>query len=109
MLKGHFSFGPLTVYGRNAMHWGITFYTKSFGYICFRLPFTCFKRWWPLYFYVSPNATPQASTFYLGEEKNEKRLSRIRRIVLGHNYNVEDESIKNVMRLINDSKYGTMI
>lgn len=67
-LSGHVTIGNLTIYGANAMHWGVTYWTKRWGYICFRLPLPCFGRWWPLYFYVSPNATPWAATFKLGKK-----------------------------------------
>ena len=69
-LSGHISIGNLTIYGRNAMHWGVTLYTKKYGYICFRLPFRCFGKWWPLYFYCSPNATPLAATFMIGRKNS---------------------------------------
>jgi hypothetical protein len=60
---GHFNLGPFTIYGENAMHWAINIKTKRWGYICFRLPVRCFGCWWRLYFYCSPDATPQAATF----------------------------------------------
>jgi hypothetical protein len=66
VIGGHFSIGPLTVYGRNAMHFGVTISTRRWGYVCFRLPLFCFGRWWPLYFYCSPNATPWAATYIVG-------------------------------------------
>ena len=62
-LGGHMTIGPVTIFGENAMHLAINIKTNRFGYICFRLPFRCFGRWWPLYYYCSPNATPQDSTF----------------------------------------------
>lgn len=62
-MGGHISIGPITIYGENAMHWAVNVKTKRWGYICFRLPFRCFGRWHPLYFYVSPNGTPWAATF----------------------------------------------
>lgn len=90
---GHFSIGHLTVYGRNAMHWGVTYWTKRWGYICFRLPLTCFGCWWPLYFYLSPNATPWASTFYVGGRGHQGRYNRAlakrRRTVFGHGFDTE--------------------
>ena len=87
-LGGHFDIGKMiTIYGENVMHWGVSIKTARWGYICFRLPFRCFGCWWPLYFYVSPNATPWASTFYLGPNKFEKTLSRRRRNRYGHNFN----------------------
>lgn len=83
---GHMNLGPVTIYGENAMHWGVNIETRHWGYICFRLPVRCFDKWWPLYFYVSPNATPWASTFYRGEEKRQRRLSVVRRKKYGHNF-----------------------
>ena len=89
-LDGHISIGRLTIYGRNAMHWGVTFYTKKYGYVCFRLPFTYHGKWYPLYFYCSPNATPWASTFMIGKkhDKDSWVKSRIRYSCLGHNFDV---------------------
>lgn len=89
-MSGHVSFGPITIYGRNAMHWGVTWWTKRWGYICFRLPFTCFGEWHPLYFYCSPNATPGAATFMVGRKAfpEDWVKSRIRRACLGHNFDV---------------------
>jgi hypothetical protein len=85
-LGGHVSIGRLTVFGENAMHWGITFWTKRWGYICFRLPLRCFGHWWPLYFYVSPNATPWASTYYRGPESQERGNAAWRKEQYGHNF-----------------------
>ena len=62
---GHISIGPITIYGENAMHWAINIKSK-WGFICFRLPFRCYGIWWSLYFYISPNGTPQESTFIIG-------------------------------------------
>lgn len=89
-LSGHINIGKLTIYGRNAMHWGCTLYTKKYGYICWRLPFTCNGRWWPLYLYFSPNATPQAATFMLGkkEDIDDWVRARIRYTCFGHNFDV---------------------
>ncbi len=64
-LGGHLSIGPIVIYGENAMHWAINIKTRRLGYICFRLPFRCFGVWWPLYFYCSPDATPQSATFII--------------------------------------------
>lgn len=59
MFDGYITIGKrLTIYGDNAMHWGVTFHTKKYGYVCFRLPFRSRGKWWPLYLYCSPNATP---------------------------------------------------
>jgi hypothetical protein len=62
-LGGHVSLGPVTVYGRNAMHFAVNVHTKRWGYVCFRLPLRCFGMWWPVYFYCSPDGTPSAATF----------------------------------------------
>ena len=109
-LTGHISIGRLTIYGRNAMHWGCHFYTKKYGYICWRLPLPCFGHWFPLYLYFSPNATPWAATFMLGKKHRESDWvrARIRYLVLGHNfkgdeYNKEfDISNYEVLRKINN-------
>ena len=69
-LGGHISVGRVTVYGANAMHWAVNIRTKRWGYICFRLPFRCYKRWWPLYCYVSEDGTPtRAHTWLWGQRK----------------------------------------
>lgn len=113
-LEGHFSIGRLTVYGDNAMHFGVTFWTRKYGYICFRLPLPCgivdhFRygdklRWWPLYFYISPNATPWAATFMLGRKhsRDDWALSRIRNIKLGHGFKTEEqyEELRKINNLI---------
>lgn len=63
-LGGHVTIGPLTLYGENAMHWAVNIRSR-WGYICFRLPLKCFGRWWRMYFYISPDATPSGATFWL--------------------------------------------
>ncbi len=69
-LGGHVTLGPVTIYGANAMHWGVIVLTSHRGYFCFRLPFRCFGHWWPLYCYLSPDATPQGATkWWWGEQK----------------------------------------
>jgi hypothetical protein len=69
-LSGHISlsiFGRhVTIYGFNAMHVAVNVWTKRWGYLCFHPPVRCFGRWWPWYFYASPNGTPWAATFRLG-------------------------------------------
>lgn len=110
-MSGHISIGRLTMYGRNAMLWGVTFYTKKYGYICFRLPLPCFGRWWPLYFYCSPNATPWAATFMIGKKHSPDDwiLSRIRRSCLGHNFEIHGKNKTydcenyDILRAINNS------
>lgn len=63
---GHINFGPVTIYGRNAMHFAVNIRTRRWGFVCFRLPLFCFGKWWPLYWYCSPDATPHRATFRLG-------------------------------------------
>lgn len=104
IFDGHITIGNLTIFGANAMHWGCHFWTKKYGYICFRLPFRCYGRWWPMYLYFSPNATPWASTFMLGarHDAHDWATSRMRRIRLGHNWDTENEEYKEEMRRINN-------
>lgn len=68
-MSGHVNIGPITIYGENAMHWAVNIRTKRWGYICFRLPLRCFGKWWPLYFYISPNGTPWAATFSIPKKE----------------------------------------
>lgn len=118
MLNGHLNIGKrLTIYGNNAMHWGVTFSTKKYGYICFRLPFKSCERWYPLYFYCSPNATPWAATFMLGRKAHPDDWvkSRIRRSCFGHNFDLEElntdymmtnyEILRGINRLVDEHVY----
>jgi len=57
-VSGHWSIGPVVFYGRNAMHFAVNIKTR-WGFVCFKPPTRCFGVWWPAYFYVSPDATPQ--------------------------------------------------
>ncbi len=67
-IGGHFTVGPVTVYGRNAMHFAVNVQLRE-SYLCFRLPLYCYGKWWPMYCYVSPNATPWAATkWFWGKE-----------------------------------------
>lgn len=109
-MTGHINIGNLTLFGRNAMHWGGHLYTKKYGYICFRLPFTDDGRWFPLYLYFSPNATPWAATFMLGRKAHmdDWVRSRIRYSCFGHNFDVhgwnDEYEMENyaILRGIND-------
>ena len=87
-MGGHIDIGPITIHGENAMHWGVQIRTKKWGFLCFRLPVRCFGSWFPLYFYASPNATPWASTFHIGDYhgKNIGGEARSRREKYGHNF-----------------------
>lgn len=97
---GHINIGPVTIYGENAMHWGVNIRTKRWGYVCFRLPMRCFGMWWPLYLYASPCATPWAATFYLGggRHNGDRALAPLRRHRLGHNFN-DDEHGETLRRI----------
>lgn len=113
-IGGHKSIGELTIYGDNAMHFGMTYWTKKYGYICFRLPIFCGivdyflygdkLRWWPLYFYVSPNATPWASTFMIGKKHDvdDWTLARVRKRRFGHNFNtdIHQEELRKINNII---------
>jgi len=84
--------GPITVYPlRLAIHGAVSIRTRRWGYICFKLPTYVFGKWWPWYFYVSPNATPWGATFIAGRDslRSEKRLAAVRRILWGHGYSTD--------------------
>lgn len=97
---GHFNIGPVTVYGRNAMHFAVQIRTRRWGYVSFRLPLFCFGQWWPLYIHASPNATPWAATFYVGGGRRniDRALAPLRRHWLGHNFN-DDENMEMLRRI----------
>lgn len=93
-MGGHISAGPVTIFGANAMNWVVNIRTKRWGSICFTLP--VLARWKPdrytgkkrfdWYFYVSPNGTPWACTFYRGSDKAEKIRAQIRLLNFGHGF-----------------------
>lgn len=81
--------GPLTAYSfRSAMHGAWNVSTRRYGYVCFKPPTYVFGKWWPWYFYLSPNATPWGATLIVGREydRGEKRMARLRRVLWGHGY-----------------------
>ncbi len=88
MWNGHVNIGSITIYGANAMNWAVNISTKRWGKICFTLP--CPARWrqgkYEWYFYLSPNATPWASTFYRGSNKQEIIRAQIRHLNFGHGF-----------------------
>lgn len=61
----HWSFGPLTIYGLNAMHLALNLATP-WGYFCFHPTFRVFGKWWPWYVYLSKDATPNRTSFKFG-------------------------------------------
>lgn len=64
-MSGYLSLGRLTVFGENAMHWGVRVKLKN-NFLCFRLPFRCYGGWWPLYLYISPDGTPTSAIWGIG-------------------------------------------
>lgn len=87
---GHIAFKlfdhSVTIYGFNAMHVAVNVWTDRWGYVCFHPPMRVFGRWWPWYFYVSRNATPESATFAIGPGVGERcaRMARRRRALFGH-------------------------
>lgn len=89
----------ITVYPlESAMHGAIEIWTKRYGYICFKLPTYVWGRWWPWYFYVSPNATPWGATLIVGPAytASEKRMATIRRVLWGHGYDTENRNPQDI-------------
>lgn len=89
--RGHISIGRLTIYGFNAMHVAVNFWTRRWGYVCFHPTMKVFGHWWPWYFYVSPDATPSCSTFAVGPGIRDEgwQGSRARRRRWGHNFKTD--------------------
>jgi hypothetical protein len=71
LFRGHKGFTVLGVYvvvfGANAMHWAIEVDWRG-TYWCFHPTTRTFGGYWPWYFYVSPDATPQEATFKLNKK-----------------------------------------
>lgn len=91
-LGGHWKLGPFCLYGQNAMHWAIEIKLAR-CYLCFRLPLRCFGQWWPLYLYISHNATPSSATLLLGKRASsieDRVATKFRRKLLGVFYNKPD-------------------
>ena len=114
LIDGHINIGNLTIYGDNAMHWGCVYSTKKYGYLCFRLPLPQgiadkirwgFKNnkliWHPLYFYISRNATPWASVFFIGKKHDidDWSKARMRKRAFGWNYDGSDEHYKRLRKI----------
>lgn len=89
-MSGHISIGPITIYGANAMNWAVNISTRKWGYICFSLP-SMRRRKYKIghYFYLSPNGTPWACTYYRGSDKKEVIRAQIRKMNFGHGFNSE--------------------
>lgn len=112
-LEGRFSIGNLTVFGDNAMHFGCHFWTKKYGFICWRLPFVCNisakilygdkLRWHPLYFYISRDATPWSAVFMIGKKAYPRdwALARARKRAFGWRYNCDDDYQYDLLYKIN--------
>ena len=95
-LGGHIDIGrKITIYGFNAMHVALDIYHKRYGHICFhpQLPQAFFGigKKWSWYFYISPNATPWASTFAIGpgNYKHDKKSAKLRKKLFGYIYNTD--------------------
>lgn len=95
-LTRHWNIGKrITVYGKNAMSWAVNIHTKRWGYICFNIPYL---SKWNFHFYCSPNATPWASTFWVGSDgkgsvwsrsASESVRAKVRLHNFGHNFNTD--------------------
>jgi len=72
IFRGHASFGPVVIYGANAMHWAIVIRTR-WGTVCYHPSTRTYGSHWPWYFYVSPDATPQSASFGCGPGYREDR------------------------------------
>jgi len=74
---------------RSAMHGAAQFWTRRWGWVCFKPPTYAFGRWWPAYFYLSPNATPWAATLHIGAGVPKRRTAAARRLLWGHNFDTD--------------------
>lgn len=89
----------MTFYKKNtAMHLAIEFYTKKWGYVVIHPHI----KGYPGYIYCSNNGTPSTSTFYIGPNKSERKRSKIRRLLMGHNFDYDNKYNRKINRLIID-------
>lgn len=107
-MGGHITLWNVTIFGSNAMFWTVQISTKKWGYICFTLPtLSKHRRKRGYYFYISPNATPDSSTFYRSNKdmRNQKIKAKIRKYYFGHNFDsfTEDESDRQLLNEIRDN------
>jgi hypothetical protein len=68
LFRGHVHWGPITIYGANAMHWAVNVWFRG-AYWCFHPTTRTFGGKWRWYFYVSPDGTPARATFALGDAR----------------------------------------
>lgn len=102
-MSGHISIGPITIWGANAMCWAVTIHTKRWGYICFSLPSLRRKKAKLYnYFYLSPNGTPWACTYYRGGNKKEVIRAQIRKMNFGHNFDTQIPKNYDRLRCLNE-------
>ena len=66
VFTGHLSWGPLTIYGANAMHWAINLRITRLRTLCFHPTTRTFGGRWPWYVYLSPDCTPGAAYWGFG-------------------------------------------
>jgi hypothetical protein len=101
-----FLYWRIVIYGFNAMHVAINIRTQRWGYICFHPPIKCFGKWWPWYFYLSPNATPWAATFAVGPGlyNTDRYLAKIYCELFGHNF--DTDHYYDLMMVIKDTLDG---
>ena len=102
-MGGHLSLGRVTIFGNNAMLWVVTIHTKKWGSICFTLPSIAryrSKMGW--YFYLSPNGTPWASTYYIGFSNREGAKAKIRKYHFGHGFDCWDEKTSKELHKLNE-------
>jgi hypothetical protein len=77
---GHRSWGPLTIYGANAMHWAVNLRTP-WGSLCIHPTTRTFGGCWPWYVYLSPNSTPWAARWGFGPgfDADDREAAKLRR------------------------------
>ena len=99
-MSGHISIGKFTWFGENAMLWAMEYRTKKWGYVVFKPPIRTFGKYHGWWFYLSPNGTPWASTYYIGvstfgaHDRNQTLNAKIRKHYLGHGFDSEKYSKK---------------
>lgn len=102
--SGHISFWKFCFYGQNAMYWSVDIYGTKWGTLHIDLPTlsrVIGRRNWCMY--ASPNGTPWACTWYVGnKDSGEGIRARVRKLALGHNFKVNTQKIYDRLMLLNE-------
>ena len=91
MFGGSLSFFNVTIHGRDYGHtpWEVQVHTKKYGYICFNLPIPVNGKIKKFYYFLSPDRTSYASTYYKFHGLLYKNTAPMVKECFGHNFDID--------------------